>query len=170
MGVTKQAVQKRFTPKEFEWSGTLSRFTERARHALSAANEVAGQHRHDYIGTEHLAFGLLHFREALSVKAIEAAGITVQSAREALEAAFGPASVDEVPSGQLAYTRHATKAMDLTLREALRLDHNYIGTEHILLGLLAEQNGRGGEVLRDLGLTTGGVEQWLVAELANLAR
>ena len=168
MGVTKQAVQKRFTPRDFEWSGSLSRFTERAKHALAAASEAARQHHHDYVGTEHLALGVLQFREALSVKAIEAAGITLESAREALEAVFEPGDVDEVRSGQLPYTRFASKAMDLTVREALRLGHNYIGTEHILLGLLAEQNGRGGEVLRDLGLTTSAIEQWLTAELASL--
>jgi hypothetical protein len=168
MGVTKQAVQKRFTPRDSEWDELLSsrsRFTERAKHALAAANEEAREHRHDYLGTEHLALGLLHMNESFAVNAVAAAGIPVEQAREALVAALGPARTDSDPGARAPLTRYAGKAMELTLREALRLGHNYIGTEHMLLGLLAEQDGRGGQVLRDLGLTTDGVEQWLLPEL-----
>jgi hypothetical protein len=168
MGVTKQAVQKRFTPRDTEWDELMSsrsRFTERAKHAIDAANEAAREHRHDYLGTEHLAFGILHMNESFAAKAVEAAGIPLDGAREAIEAALGPARVDHDPGPRVSFTRYAGKAMELTLREALRLGHNYIGTEHMLLGLLAEENGRGGQVLRDLGLTTDGVEQWLLPAL-----
>jgi hypothetical protein len=173
MGVTKQAVQKRFTPRDSEWDELMSsrsRFTERAKHAVSAANEVAREHRHDYLGTEHLALGLLSMNDSLAIRAIVAAGITLEQAREAMEAAMGPARTERDPGPVVPFTRYATKAMELSLREALRLGHNYIGTEHMLLGLLAEQDGRGGQVLRDLGLTTDGVEQWLVAALAEFTQ
>jgi len=168
MGVSKQAVQKRFTPRDSEWGDLLSagsRFTERAKHAITAANETARDHRHDYLGTEHLAIGILHMSEGFAISAVEAAGVPVEQARETLNAALGPARTDGDPGTRQPFTRYAAKAMDLTLREALRLGHNYIGTEHILLGLLAEQDGRGGQVLRDLGLSTEGVEQWLLAAL-----
>ncbi|HEY1625372.1 MAG TPA: Clp protease N-terminal domain-containing protein [Streptosporangiaceae bacterium] len=173
MGVTKQAVQKRFTSQNSEWDELMSsrsRFTERAKHALSAANEVAREHRHDYLGTEHLALGLLSMNESFAISAVEAAGISVDQAREAMEAALGPARVDHDPGPRVPLTRYAGKAMELTLREALRIGHNYVGTEHMLLGLLAEQDGRGGQVLRDLGLTTDGVEQWLLAELERVRK
>jgi hypothetical protein len=171
MGVTKQAVQKRFTPRDTEWDEVMSsrsRFTERARHAVVAANEVAREHRHDYLGTEHLALGVLHMNESFAAKAVEAAGISLDRAREAVEAALMPARVDHDPGSRVPFTRYAGKAMELTLREALRLGHNYIGTEHMLLGLLAEEHGLGGQTLRDLGLTTDGVEQWLLPALESL--
>ena len=168
MGVTKQAVQKRFTPRESELDVLLSgssRFTERAKHALAAANETARDHRHDYLGTEHLAIGMLHMNEGFAISAVEAAGIPVDQARAALNAALGPARTEGDPGARQPFTRYATKALDLTLREALRLGHSYVGTEHMLLGLLAEQDGRGGQVLRELGLSTDGVEQWLLPAL-----
>jgi hypothetical protein len=170
MGVTKQAVQKRFTPRDTEWDELMSsrsRFTERAKHAISAANEVAREHRHDYLGTEHILLGLLTMNESFAIRAIEAAGVPVDRAREAAEAALGPARVERDPGPLMPFTRYAGKAMELSLREALRLGHNYIGTEHILLGLIAEENGRGGQVLRELGLTTDGVEQWLLPTLES---
>jgi hypothetical protein len=168
MGVTKQAVQKRFTPRDSEWDELMSsrsRFTERAKHAISAANEAAREHRHDYVGTEHLVLGLLSMNESFAIKAVEAAGVPLDRARAAILAALGPARVDQDPGPRVPFTRYAGKAMELSLREALRLDHNYIGTEHMLLGLLAEQDGRGGQVLREEGVTTDRVEQWLLPEL-----
>jgi hypothetical protein len=173
MGVTKQAVQKRFTPRDSEWDELLSsrsRFTERAKHAISAANETAREHRHDYLGTEHLVLGLLSMNESFAVNALAAAGIALDRARETAVAALGPASTDGDPGPRVPFTRYAGKAIELTLREALRLGHNYIGTEHMLLGLLAEENGRGGQVLRELGLSTAGVEQWLLPELDKLLK
>jgi hypothetical protein len=171
MGVTKQAAQKRFTTKEdSDWADVLSahtRFTERAKHAIAAANEAAREHRHDYVGTEHIALGILHLNESFAVNAVEAAGIPLDRAREAIVATLGPATVDNDPVPRVPFTRYAGKTMELTLREALRLGHNYIGTEHILLGLLTEEHGRGGQALRDLGLTRDGVEQWLLPELAK---
>ena len=171
MGVTKQAAQKRFTPRDAEWEHlpwVRERFTERAKYALAAANQAAREHRHDYLGTEHLALGVLSMNESFATSAIEAAGIPVATARAAIEAALGPARTDGDPGPRVPLTRDAGKVMELTLREALRLGHNYIGTEHVLLGLLAEEHGRGGQVLRDLGLTTDGVEQWLLPELDKL--
>jgi hypothetical protein len=173
MGVTKQAVQKRFTPRDTVWDELMSsrsRFTERAKHAISAANEEAREHRHDYLGTEHIALGLLAMNESFAISAIKAADISLEQAREAVQATLGPAMTELDPGVPLPFTRYAGKAMELSLREALRLGHNYIGTEHMLLGLLAEQDGRGGQALRELGLTTDGVEQWLVVALEEFAQ
>ena len=173
MGVTKQAVQKRFTTRDADWEylpWVRERFTERAKHALVAANEVAREHRHDYVGTEHLALGILHLNEGFAVAAVEAAGIPLDRAREAVLAALGPARVDTDPGPRVPFTRYAGKVMELTLREALRLGHNYIGTEHILLALLVEEDGRGGQVLRELGLSQSGIEQWLLAALERFTQ
>jgi len=168
MGVTKQAVQKRFTPRETEWDDlpwVRERFTQRAKYALAAANQAAREHRHDYVGTEHLAVGVLHLNESFAVDAVEAAGIGLDQARAAVLAALGPASTDSDPGPRVPFTRYAGKVMELTLREALLLGHNYVGTEHLLLALLAEQDGRGGKALRDLGLTSDGVQAWLLPAL-----
>jgi len=187
MGVTKQAAQKRFVPKaaelpyapeETDWQALLtdafrshpfSRFTPRARNSIKAAAEEARQRRHDFLSPEHLALGLLHEPEGLAVKAIEALGVPADTARDALVKVLPPASVDEPVTGRIPFTRGAKKTMELTVREALRLGHNYIGTEHILLGSLEDSVGTAGGVLIELGVTRERVEQWLGAELQRLA-
>jgi len=185
MGVTKQAAQKRFVPKAAEWpvppdeagwqaalteafrDHPFSRFTLRAKNSIGAAAEEARERRHDRVIPEHLALGLLHEPEGLAVKAIEALGVPLDSARDALVAALPPASVDEPVPGRIPFTGGAKKVMELAVREALKLGHNYIGTEHILLGVLEdEQAGR--STLTGLGITRERAEQWLVAELQRL--
>jgi Clp amino terminal domain, pathogenicity island component len=177
MGVTKQAAQKRFTPKESGWDELLegaffahpySRFTERAKHVMDAANEEAREHLHHYVGTEHLALALLHIPEAYAAKTIEALGVSLDQAREALVARMLPATVDQPSAGRVPFTAWAKKALALAVREALNLQHNYIGTEHLLLGLLDEENGLGGKALRELGITRERAAGWLLPELERL--
>jgi hypothetical protein len=174
MGVTKQAAQKRFVPKETAFAALLddilpgqaftSRFTDRARRALEAARQEARDHGHNYVGTEHVALGLLH--EGLALQAIEALGVPAATAREALIAALGP-SVEANPA-DLHLTAKSRKALALTLREALLLGHNYIGTEHMLLGVLDEGEGLGATTLVSLGITADATRDWLTQALQEL--
>jgi Clp amino terminal domain, pathogenicity island component len=186
MGVTKQAAQKRFVPKAAEWpvpgdeadwqaalaeafrAHPFSRFTLRARHSISAAAEEARKRRHDHVDPEYLALGLLHEPEGLAAKAIEVLGVPLDSARDALVAALPPAAVEAPVTGQIPFTPRAKKVMSLAVREALRLGHNYIGTEHLLLGVLEEQEALGGGTLTGLGVTRERAEQWLIAELQHM--
>jgi hypothetical protein len=177
MGVTKQAAQKRFVPKASDWQGLVeeafrehpfSRFTDRARRSVQAAQSAARNNRHDFIGTEHLALGLLTEPDGLAVKAVEALDVTREQARQALIAALLPATVAELTEGRKPLTPLARKVFDLAVRKALMLGHNYIGTEHLLLGLLEEDEGIGGRTLTGLGVTGERVEQWLVPELDRL--
>ncbi len=177
MGVTKQAAQKRFVPKAGDWQTLVeeafrehpfSRFTDRARRSVQAAQTEARDHGHDFIGTEHLALGVLTEPDGLAVKAIEALGVTREHAREALIAALLPPTVREPTEGRKPLTPLARKAFDLAVRKALMLGHNYIGTEHLLLGLLEEDEGLGGRTLTGLGVTRQRAEEWLVPELDRL--
>jgi hypothetical protein len=186
MGVTKQAAQKRFVPKAAElpvppdeagWQAALteafrahpfSRFTPRAKHAISAATGEARERRHDRVIPEHIALGLLHEPEGLAAKAIEALGVPLDSARDALVAALPAANVDEPVPGSIPFTGGAKKTMELAVREALRLGHNYVGTEHILLGVLEDEAVAGNGALTGLGITAERAEQWLLPELERL--
>ncbi|MFF8591996.1 Clp protease N-terminal domain-containing protein [Streptomyces sp. NPDC015220] len=166
MGVTRQAAQKRFVPKEstdLDPSQGFDRFTPRARKVVMAAHEAAKTAQSSEGLPAHLVLGLLTEPEALAAKAIEAQGVPLGSIREAATAALPPGSADApdlVPYGPA-----AKKALELTFREALRLGHNYIGTEHILLALLELENGEG--VLSGLGLDKARVEEYVVAALAE---
>ena len=180
MGVTKQAAQKRFVPKatDTDWTSLLadafhdhpfSRFTDRARQTLKAAQKEARELRHDHIFPEHLALGLLHDPDSLATRAISALGVTPEAAREALVAAQQPPAVDEPVSGRIPFTSRAKKVLELALREALLFGHNYIGTEHILLGLLEEEESLGGGTLAGLGITKERARDWLVPVLEQIA-
>ena len=177
MGVTKQAAQKRFVTKDSGAQELLSdafqdhlfsRFTDRARHTVTAAQEEALQHQNGFIGTEHLALGLLHEPEGLAARAIEALGVPVETARQALVAALPSAAADASVSGRILFTPRGKKVLELALREALHLGHNYIGTEHVLLGVLAEEDGIGARTLTELGVTRKRAMEWLVPELKRL--
>jgi hypothetical protein len=178
MGVTKQAAQKRFVPKEPDWPTLLadafqaqpfSRFTLRAKRAVEVAQEEARDRRHDHILIEHIALGLLHDPDGLAARAVEELGVPTSAAREALVAALPPAAADEPVSGSIPSSPRAKKVLVLAFREALRLGHNYIGTEHILLGVLEDSEAAGGGVLTDLGVTKERAEQWLVAAIERVA-
>ncbi|MGV4985350.1 Clp protease N-terminal domain-containing protein [Streptomyces sp. NRAIS4] len=165
MGVTRQAAQKRFVPKESADLGAadFSRYTPRARNVVIAAHNEAVAARNPEGRPEHLVLGLLAEPEGVAGKAITAQGVLLDSVRQAATAALPPAA-DDVPD-LVPYGPDAKKALELTFREALRLGHNYIGTEHILLALLEQENGKG--VLSDLGITKSGTEGY-IAKLLSL--
>lgn len=171
MGVSKQAAQKRFVPKFADARepldpGPFGRFTERARRIIIASQEEARAVGHDYIGTEHLVLGLLSEPEALAGRALAEQGITPEQIRAAMTVVLGPAK-GNVPE-YIPYTPRAKKVLELTVREALRLGHNYVGTEHLLLGVLAEEEGVGAKILVGLGLVRDEAEDWMLAQLAEL--
>ncbi|MFC4494481.1 Clp protease N-terminal domain-containing protein [Streptomyces ovatisporus] len=169
MGVTRQAAQKRFVPKnespDLDPSQGFSRFTERARNVVAAAHNEAHAAGNDEVRPEHLVLGLLSEPEAVAAKAITAQGAAPESVREAVTAAL-PAAVPEVPD-LIPYDAGARKALELTFREALRLGHNYIGTEHILLALLEFEDGAG--VLTGLGVDKAAAEAHVVQAVKAVA-
>ncbi|MER5436342.1 Clp protease N-terminal domain-containing protein [Streptomyces sp. NPDC002588] len=168
MGVTRQAAQKRFVPKEstdVDLSQGFGRYTPRARNVVMAAhNEAKAAGNAEGLPT-HLVLGLLSEPEGLAAKAVEKQDVTLDAVREAATAALPPAAA-EVPE-LIPYGSDAKKVLELTFREALRLGHNYIGTEHILLALLEFENGTG--VLSGLGLEKARTEEWLTEVLATIA-
>ncbi|MFI2436541.1 Clp protease N-terminal domain-containing protein [Streptomyces sp. NPDC018693] len=165
MGVTRQAAQKRFVPKEAaDPDAGFSRYTPRARNVVMAAHNEAVAARNAEGRPEHLVLGLLAEPEGLAAKAITAQGVVLDSVRQSAAAAL-PAAVQDAPE-LVPYGSDAKKVLELTFREALRLGHNYIGTEHLLLALLEFEDGEG--VLSGLGLTKTASEEWLVAALDKI--
>ncbi|WP_406123754.1 Clp protease N-terminal domain-containing protein [Streptomyces sp. NBC_00989] len=165
MGVTRQAAQKRFVAKEsvdLDPSQGFSRYTPRARNVVMASHNEAIAARNPEGRPEHLVLGLLAEPDALAAKAIVAQGVVLDSVRQAATAALPPAA-DEVPD-LVPYGPDAKKILELTFREALRLGHNYIGTEHILLAVLEHENGEG--VLNGLGIDKPTTEGH-IAEMLN---
>ncbi|WP_243788742.1 Clp protease N-terminal domain-containing protein [Saccharopolyspora gloriosae] len=169
MGVTKQAAQKRFLPKggspDLDPEQGFSRFTPRARNVVLSAQNEARAAGNTEIRPEHLLLGLLVAPGGPAMQAITALGITPEAVRRAATAPL-PAGADEVPD-LIPFDGDAKKALELTFREALRLEHNYVGTEHILLALLEQENGGG--VLAGLGLRKPAVEEHILASLAAIA-
>ncbi len=125
----------------------FERFTERARQVVVLAQEEARTLKHNYIGTEHILLGLVREEEGLAARVLESLDITVERVRAQLVRIVG--SGEEVTSGQIPFTPRAKKVLELALREALSLHHNYVGTEHILLGLVRENEGVAARVLLD---------------------
>ena len=154
MGVTKQAAQKRFVPKDpaqvpdLDASEDFSRFTLRAKNSIVSAQNEARAAGHAQIEPGHLVLGLLIDPDGLAAKAIAAQRVTLEEVRQAVTAGL-PAPAAEVPA-LIPFNGQARKALELTFREALRMGHNYIGTEHILLALLEQEDGEG--VLTGLGI------------------
>jgi hypothetical protein len=165
MGVTKQAAQKRFVGKsdsDLDPSQGFRRFTERARNVVVAAQNEARAADNPEIGPGHLVLGLLTEPDALAAKAIVAQGVPLETIRQAVTATLPPPA-DEVPE-LIPYDSQARKALELTFREALRMGHNYIGTEHILLALLELEAGDG--VLAGLGIDKGTAETHIAEAVA----
>jgi len=125
----------------------FERFTERARQVVVLAQEEARTLKHNYIGTEHILLGLLREEEGLAARVLESLDITTERVRAQVVRIVG--SGEEVTSGQIPFTPRAKKVLELALREALSLGHNYIGTEHILLGLVRENEGVAARILLD---------------------
>ncbi|MBD9731688.1 ATP-dependent Clp protease ATP-binding subunit [Streptomyces sp. H28] len=166
MGVTRQAAQKRFVPKEgidLDPSQGFNRFTPRARQAIMAAHEEAKAAHHAEGLPEHLVLGLLADPGGLAAKAITEQGVTLKAVGEAARAALPPAA-EEGPE-LVPYGPAAKKVLELTFREALRLGHNYVGTEHLLLALLEHENGTG--VLSTAGVDKAASERYVVELLAQ---
>ena len=127
----------------------FERFTDRARRVVVLAQEEARMLNHNYIGTEHILLGLIHEGEGVAAKALESLGISLEAVRSQVEEIIGQGQ--QAPSGHIPFTPRAKKVLELSLREALQLGHNYIGTEHILLGLIREGEGVAAQVLVKLG-------------------
>jgi ATP-dependent Clp protease ATP-binding subunit ClpC len=124
----------------------FERFTSRARHVVVLAQEEARRIQHNYIGTEHLLLGLLGEPDGVAAQVLTGFGISLEGARQEVLAIIGPGKT--APSGHIPFTPRAKKVLELSLREALALHHNYIGTEHILLGVIREGDGVGAQVLK----------------------
>jgi hypothetical protein len=143
----------------------FERFTDRARRVVVLAQEEARLLNHDHIGTEHILLGLIHEGEGVAYLALTELGISLDAVRAQVEAEIGQGS--EAPGGHIPFTPRAKKVLELSLREALQLGHNYIGTEHILLGLIREGEGVAAQVLVGLGADLDRVRQQVVQLLAN---
>ena len=138
----------------------FERFTDRARRVVVLAQEEARMLNHNYIGTEHLLLGLIHEGEGIAAKALESMGVTLSAVREQVQDIIGPGQ--QAPSGHIPFTPRAKKVLELSLREALQLGHNYIGTEHILLGLIRAGEGVASQVLSKLGAEPSRVRQTVI--------
>src|SRR5438876_4451641 len=143
----------------------FERFTDRARRVVVLAQEGARMLNHDYIGTEHIALGLIHEGEGVAAKALESVGISLEAVRQQVEEIIGQGQ--QAPSGHIPFTPRAKKVLELSLREALQLGHNYIGTEHILLGLIREGEGVAAQVLVKLGADLNRVRQQVIQLLSG---
>jgi ATP-dependent Clp protease ATP-binding subunit ClpA len=138
----------------------FERFTDRARRVVVLAQEEARMLNHNYIGTEHILLGLIHEGEGLAAKALESLGISLDAVRQQVEEIIGQGQ--QAPSGHIPFTPRAKKVLELSLREALQLGDNYIGTEHILLGLIREGDGVAAQVLVRLGAELNRVRQQVI--------
>jgi hypothetical protein len=169
MGVTKQAAQKRFVakgtaePSDPDPDQGFSRFTARARNVVMAAQNEARAAGNGEIGPAHLTLGLLTEPESLGATTITAQSVALETVRRTVTAKLPPAA-DQVPD-LIPFDAQARKALELTFREALRLGHNYVGTEHILLALLEFEDGQG--VLTGLGVDKAAAEAHITAGVAE---
>jgi ATP-dependent Clp protease ATP-binding subunit ClpA len=145
----------------------FERFTDRARRVVVLAQEEARLLNHNYLGTEHLLLGLIHEGEGVAAMALESLGISPEAARAQLEEIIGQGQ--SAPIGHIPFTPRAKKVFELSLREALQLGHNYIGTEHILLGLIREGEGVAAKVLVKLGADLSRVRQQVIQLMAGYA-
>jgi ATP-dependent Clp protease ATP-binding subunit ClpC len=143
----------------------FERFTDRARRVVVLAQEEARMLNHNYIGTEHILLGLIHEGEGVAAKALESLGISLEAVRQQVEEIIGQGQ--SAPTGHIPFTPRAKKVLELSLREALQLGHNYIGTEHILLGLIREGEGVAAQVLQKLGADLNRVRQQVIQLLSG---
>ncbi len=148
----KEAAMRRWLPgrkRPAQPKDRFARFTDRARRVVVLAQEEARLLNHNYVGTEHILLGLLREGEGVAARALACGGISLEVVRAQVEVIIGRGQ--SVPSGHIPFTPRAKKVLELSLREALQLGHNYVGTEHILLGLLREDEGVAAQVLVKLG-------------------
>ena len=142
----------------------FERFTDRARRVIVLAQDEAKMLNHNYIGTEHILLGLIHEGEGVAAKALEQMGISLEAVREQVEEIIGHGQ--NPPTGHIPFTPRAKKVLELSLREALQMNHSYIGTEHILLGLIREGEGIAAQVLIKLGADLNRVRTTVLALLS----
>lgn len=135
----------------------FERFTDRARRVVVLAQEEARMLNHSYIGTEHLLLGLIHEGEGIAARALESLGVTLTAVREQVQDIIG--SGQQAPSGHIPFTPRAKKVLELSMREAIQLNHGYIGTEHILLGMVRANEGVANQVLTNLGADQARIRQ-----------
>ena len=147
----------------------FERFTDRARRTLVLAQEEARLLNHSFIGTEHILLGLIHEGEGLAAKALESLDISLEAVRGQVEETIGPmsGSTSGSTSGSPPFTPRAKKVLELSMREALQLGHNGIGTEHMLLGLVRESEGAAATALKNLGVDLGVVRERVLSMLAR---
>jgi len=138
----------------------FERFTDRARRVVVIAQEEARMLNHDYIGTEHILLGLIHEGQGVASEVLDTLGVSLDAARGRVEEIIGQGA--KAPTGHIPFTPRAKKVLELSLKEAVGLGSGYIGTEHILLGLLREGDGVACHVLTDLGLDLNGVRQVVI--------
>ena len=138
----------------------FERFTERSRRVVVLAQEEARMLNHNYIGTEHILLGLIHEGAGVAAKALESLGISLEAVRQQVLEIIGQGQ--QAPSGHIPFTPRAKKVLELSLREALQLGQEYIGTEHILLGLIREGDGVAAQVLVKLGADLNRVRQQVI--------
>jgi ATP-dependent Clp protease ATP-binding subunit ClpC len=138
----------------------LERFTDQARRAIVLAEEEARMFHHNWLGTEHILLGLIREGDGVAAKALESLGIGLQEVRQEVEEIIG--QVPQVPYAVILFTPRSKKVLELSLRESLQLGHNYIGTEHILLGLIRERDGVAAQVLVKLGAELNRVREQVV--------
>jgi ATP-dependent Clp protease ATP-binding subunit ClpA len=143
-----------------EEGGMFERFSQRARRVVVLAQEEARMLDHNYIGTEHILLGLIREGEGVAGRALESLGISLEAVRQQVEQIIGRGQ--QAPSGHIPFTPRAKKVLELALREAQQLGHNYIGTEHILLGLIREGSGVAAQVLVKLGADLNRVRQQVI--------
>ena len=146
----------------------FERFTERARQIVVLAEEEARMLNYDYIGTEHMLLGLVHEGQGVAAKALESLGIPLEAVRQRVEEIIGQGQ--QAPSGHIPFTPRAKKVLELSLREALQLGHNYIGTEHILLGLLDTPESTAARTLAELGIGADAVRAKVMSKLAGYTK
>lgn len=146
----------------------FERFTERARQVVVLAQDEARHLKHNFIGTEHLLLGLMREQEGLANRVLESLGVDPEDIRSRVINIIGKG--DEMIAGQLPFTPRAKKVIEFSLREALSLGHNYIGTEHILLGLIREDGGVATRILEDLDLSAEKIRNEIINMLSGPGR
>lgn len=160
IGVSKQAAQQRHAPGPFE------RYTNLNRHSIVLAQEAARTHRHDSIGTEHLLLGLLGEPNGLAYEVLVAKTESEQRVRDAIEEALPPAG-ERMLRGHIAFRPESKEAIGQARRAATDLGHDWVGTEHTLLGLIRVEESPAAEILRNLGFTSDELHETVRAEIAN---
>jgi ATP-dependent Clp protease ATP-binding subunit ClpC len=143
----------------------FERFTERARQVVVLAQDEARQLRHNYIGTEHILLGLMREEEGIAARVLESLDVSLDEVRTQVSRIVGQG--EDVGTGQIPFTPRAKKVLELSLKEALALDHNYIGTEHVLLGLVRESEGVAARILVDLGADAETVRNAIISMLGG---